>query len=417
MVHDIKIKKSFFIYFLITLSFFHSILRPDPDSFISVYRLMIPFIFLFVYLPGFKHFNKETMLLVLIFIWNITTSYLFYHNIASFLVFYMHILSIFSVYISVKVLKLKSKEFSISFYKFLDYFTIATIILFVLQYFIRFEFPNTVPGRLCLFYWTENELGMSLAIMGPLYIFKYLEGKKLWDLLKTAAICLILYVNDNKLSMIGIFVAFMTYILFAFIRRIREKRIYLIITVIVGFLLCAVLFAWNPIIRFRDNSLGLRFIILEPVIRIVTLSPYRLAGSIYDRTDAIIYGLMELKRSYLLGIGLGNANVMLTLDRYALATAKSMHNFLAQMIVEMGILGIFFYIKIFIGVLKGITQSVVGNINLIRLLYLTSFVFISMQSSAGIFSNYFVWAVAAFIFLAEDLFVSDKNGDRNFIPQ
>jgi hypothetical protein len=417
MVRDIKIKKSFLIYFLIMLSFFHATLRLGPDSFLSAYRVTIPMIYLMVYLPNFKAFNKETLILIVIFVWNITTSVLFYSRFASFFVFYFHILSIFSVYILMKILKLKTSDFSINFYRFLDRFTIATIILFILQYLIRFEFPNTFPGRLSLFYWSENELGMSLAIMGPLYIFRFLQEKHIYDLLKIIAICSILFINDNKVCLIGIVVAFISYFLFIFIRTIREKRTYLLITGVLGVLLCFGLFYWNPILKFRDYSIALNIIILDPVIRIINLSPYHLGGSIYDRTDAIIYGLMELKRSYFLGIGLGNANEMLTLDKYHLETARSMHNFIAQIIVEMGILGLFLFWKIIKRIFKGITQRVVRNIDLVRFFYLTSFLFISMQSSSGIFSNYFIWAVLGFLFLSEDLFVSDKKSDKDAILQ
>jgi len=149
----------------------------------------------------------------------------------------------------------------------------------------------------------------------------------------------------------------------------------------------------------------------EPIHRILTLDPYKLSGSITDRSDAVIYGLMELKKSYLLGIGLGNSIEMLKMSEYSLDSAKSMHNFIMQMIVELGILGLILISYIFKKIIRGVTKENVAAIDIIRAVFFMGFIFISLQSSSGIFSNYFVWTVIMFILLCDKTpFISNDDG-------
>jgi hypothetical protein len=191
--------------------------------------------------------------------------------------------------------------------------------------------------------------------------------------------------------------AFAVQLLISNIEVIKEKRTYLfgLITVLIALLLGAYL--WNPNLTFVGYSIELRELVFDPIERIVMLNPYNLAGSVYDRTDAIIYGIMELKRTFFLGIGLGNANEMLKLPEYTLVTAKSMHNFYAQIVVELGLLGIYFIYYVGKKTIRGLVYDSTQKINRLRLIYYISFPIISMQSSAGIFSNYFVWATLIYV--------------------
>ena len=291
------------------------------------------------------------------------------------------------------------KKFNERVYRLLDRVTSITIILFLFQFLFRFQFPNTVPGRLGLYYWTENELGMSLAIMIPIYVIN-LKNRSIWSIFpKVIAIFVILFINDNKVSIIGLVLAFAVQLLILNIEIIKEKRTYLfgIVMGLIALVLGAYL--WNPSLTFVGYTIELRKLVFDPIERIVMLNPYNLAGSVYDRTDAIIYGIMELKRTFFLGIGLGNANEMLKLPEYTLVTAKSMHNFYAQVIVEQGILGLYFIYYVGKRTISGLVYDSTQKINKLRLIYFISFPIIAMQSSAGIFSNYFVWATLIYVSL------------------
>jgi len=83
-----------------------------------------------------------------------------------------------------------------------------------------------------------------------------------------------------------------------------------------------------------------------------------------------------------------------------------------QIIVEMGILGIALFAKIALDIIKGVTQKKVRDINIIRFAYLTSFLFISMQSSSGIFSNYFVWTVLIYLAFSKGILEKQPIPDK-----
>lgn len=406
MVREIKISKSIVIYILIILSFFSATLRMNSESALSPYRLIIPFVYLFIYLKYFKRYNKETLFLAVLFIWNLLTATMFYGKYELMLSFYVHCLCIFSIYIMLKDLKVRDGLFEKKIFHLLDYFTIFTIILFILQYIFGFQFPNTSINNesglgTSLFYWTENELGMSLAIMIPFYLVRLFQNNKWGDLVKIILIITIMYMNDNKVAMIGVVISMVSYLLIIRIQKNKMKIFYLFRMLAYISILFLILFFWNPSISFARLEIDLNTLMFDPIIRILTLDPYKLSGSITDRADAVIYGLIELKKSYLLGIGLGNSIEMLKMSEYSLDSAKSMHNFIMQMIVELGILGLILISYIFMRVIRGVTKKNVTDIDIIRAVFFIGFIFISIQSSSGIFSNYFVWTVVMFLILCD----------------
>jgi len=58
---------------------------------------------------------------------------------------------------------------------------------------------------------------------------------------------------------------------------------------------------------------------------------------------------------------------------------------------------------------RKLRMAQVTNIGVVRTMFFTAFVSISMQSSTAIFSNYYLWTVASFLLLAGDIFVSDDG--------
>ena len=77
MSYQLKIRRSLLYELILILSFLHATLRLNPDSFLSAFRVIIPIIYMFLYLPKINGYMKETKVLVIIFVWNITTSLFF----------------------------------------------------------------------------------------------------------------------------------------------------------------------------------------------------------------------------------------------------------------------------------------------------------------------------------------------------
>lgn len=396
---------------LLAMSFLETVLRPGPDSFLSAYRVFIPLILFFIVLPKIRHYQWEVFFLVVVFVWNLVWIRAFNHDMAVMIQFYIHIICCFSVYSLVKYLKVAYPDrFDSLMFRLLDLMTLLTIGLFLLQYPLRFNLPNTVPGRVNTFYWTENEMGMSLVLMSTLYLQRFLKGKGVLDLAKVLIISLILYLNDNRISILGFGLFFLLLLFLEYSGPKSKKQALIAVAVLV-----LLVFLINPVFNFKGSQTGIREMILDPIRRIITLDPYRLAGSLYDRTDAIIYGLMELKKTYYLGIGLGNSINVLALPQYKLASAKSMHNIVAQLWVELGILAMILYAVIATVLIRDLRRRPQDLTVNYRFAFVLAFILISMQSSTGIFSNYFVIAFISYVSLSKDLL--KKVSRRQLLPR
>lgn len=391
---NLKNVRGFWVYGLLLLAFLEMSLRVGS---ISAFRLAIPFLFLAVVLPRFLIFKKELIFLGLLLLYNTMILVIFGGDQALFIQFFIHTLAVFSVVVLVKYLKIFDENFERRFFRFLDGFTMVTLLLFVFQYLYRFNLPGTVLGRVNTFYWTENEMGMSLAVMGCLYFQHFVFRRTKIDLLKLLAILGVLYLNDNRISLIGISFFILLSGLVSIKRHSKKALVVLALLIVLIFIL-------NPVPNFRGSQVGIRELILEPVLRILQLEPYRLAGSLPDRTDAIIYGLMELKENYYVGIGLGNSLEVLQRPHYKLVSAQSMHNIVAQLVVELGFFAVVLYLLIFIKTVVHWWKDSTDANRIFKFAFTISFILISMQSSTGIFSNYFMVTAVSYIYLAHHPF-------------
>jgi len=146
-------------------------------------------------------------------------------------------------------------------------------------------------------------------------------------------------------------------------------------------------------VRFRDYDISLYNLFGLPITHILSLEPFPdTGGSDTTRANAIIYGLMELKKSYFFGIGGGNSLTMLDKPEYMLKSAKSMHNLPIQLIVENGIFIFFLYLYIFISFVKCFVKQNLTKQELLIYIAIPSIFFGSMGSSIGILSDYFYFA-------------------------
>ncbi|MFW2552960.1 O-antigen ligase family protein [Aliarcobacter butzleri] len=143
-------------------------------------------------------------------------------------------------------------------------------------------------------------------------------------------------------------------------------------------------------INFRNDTLTFSELLIDPINRIITLTPYEIdEGSIFGRTNATIYGLINYFNSNMLGIGIGNSYTMLTMYEYTVASAQSMHNLPLQLLVENGIIVLFLYLFIIYYFFKILFQQKINDYKFIQLIAIPSFLIGSLSSSGGVFSNYY----------------------------
>ena len=204
---------------------------------------------------------------------------------------------------------------------------------------------------------SENDLGSAL-ILGFIYAAHSARGGFIKVILFIFS-CAVAGVNSMRLAFGSLAIVWLT------------RRIFFAIIFILGIVL---LFG----ARRLDVVPALETLI-EPIVKILLLEPYGvLYGSLFNRVDAIIFGIKAAIDSYGLGIGPGNSINMIAFGTYGwLGSAQSLHNFYIQLICELGALGMFIVCSSFVLLYRRVGFFMAVAIT-----------FIMMTQSSGIFSNY-----------------------------
>lgn len=395
------------IFSILVFSIVNATLRFTDSGMTSVYRLVSPFLFVLIMFLHWKWFKREIVIVAIGIIYGLTVSIIFYGHISFDMWVFLAYLCI--LYAIVRIFYFTSIDFASEFFRFLNVVTICTLVLCWLQYFVRVPYPflhvPNDPG-VNVFMSNENELAAPFACMFAVYMYKILFERK-WKYIPIVInIAFFVYINDAKLSLIGMALTIVVYVLFGLYILLSKKfgisatkfNISLIITSVILIVLIIII---NPEIKFRDHVFSIKQLILNEILDIITLNPtYGSGGSMIDRTNAIIFGIIELKKTMFFGIGWGNSMVMLQKPEYLLMTAASMHNIVFQFLVEFGIYSIICYCALIVWLIRCIKNIRSDKTSIMKVAFAVGFIFTSSQSSVGILSNYYVWLVVFFVAFA-----------------
>ncbi len=398
--------KKVIVYCMLILAMLNACLRFTESGATTLYRLFSPIIVFIILVKYFKKFKKEIAFILFLLMYNFVVSYIFYKNIS--LEYILFSIYIFFVYVLVKYLKITDKNFSVNFMKFLHNWTSITLILCWLQFFIRFKLPFlALPKKhgVNVYLSNENEMGEALSCILIIYLFLFIFFAKRKYFISILCIIFFLFAGDVKLSLLGVFVAaaiFLVYkVYFSFLKRNIDSKNYFIVVVFIGVIFIFSIFFFNPSLKFRDYNISIRDLIFEPIGCILKGERMKSVGSINDRVNAIVFGIKELILTKGFGIGLGNSVKMLEMTKYHLLTAKSMHNIIAQFLVEFGYLAMFVYFNFLNKTISGFRKARKSKIYLLKATFTIAFIFISSQSSIGILSNYYTIIITIYLVLME----------------
>jgi len=257
------------------------------------------------------------------------------------------------------------------------------IVLGCIQLFIGGQYPNTPirPGEIIIFFPNGNEYSAVLAAFIPLY---FLSEKGASKYCWIAVSIFFLIYNDARLSLIAISFFFVVYI-FAQLPLFQIGKL--------GFvLLLAIVTSLALLIKDYElfSGLVLNDLVFKPLFHIFTLTPVEHLGSINSRLNAVIFGTQELVGSYFWGIGLGNSHLMMAehiVETNEGGVAHSMHNFVYQIITELGGLGLVYLIAIYYVVKTNVQYNTKYDKGIIWAYYI--FMTLNITLLSGPFSNYF----------------------------
>lgn len=405
----IKINKEIGLYMVLIFAITNASLRLQENGMTSLFRMISPIVALVILCSHIQKLYKSLLILLSGMVYSLFVSIIGYGIISyKYMVFVWYIYILFIIVVELRII---SSDFEKDFWKFLNAITLICIFLAIIQMFVRIPYPYVelpVEHGVNLFMSNENELGEPLGFVSIIYLYKILfENKKIY-IPVVVIINIIEFVNDSKLTILGCLLGYVILFYFKLGKKIKisSKQLFNfgIFSLFFIIVLCYIV---NPIVTFRDYSITLRELIFDSLLDIVRLRPMPGAGgSTVDRTNAIIYGLQELINSKFLGIGWGNSVVMLGTSKYKLLTAKSMHNLVVQFLCEMGIFAIVVYGCFVKWIITHISKLYNQRINILKLVFIISFIIISSQSSIGILSNYYSWIIVFYVALCKEKIVS-----------
>ncbi len=378
-------------------AFMNTALRSGPEASLTAFRILAVLTIPFLLLRFFRLFVKEVFLLIgLLILALLQYSAFAITSLHELTVSYLHIIFIFAVYICVKILsKLEAENFSENMYRFLDRFTVFTIILTLIEYIFSISIFPATQVRSCptAFFWNENELCCALFLMLPLYFMSWKQEKSIFTAAKMLAIIYFIYAFDCKILMLSTLLMFFLYIVLMNEKMLKNYQLLLLISLIVIgaaiILFCYIDFS-IPSGNDYDVKPTFGTAVREPVMQILRLERFYSAGSIHDRSDAIIIGLQNLVNTHGIGIGLGGS---LHIIDGELVTAKSMHNITVQTIVEIGVIALIVYLIFIFKLYCTVTKIAWFKLCFFLILPLSSSI-----SSVGIMSNYMFWGIVFFVF-------------------
>lgn len=414
----VKIKNIWIIYIMLIFAILSGPLRLTNNGMTSIYRMISPFVIMFVLCHRLNDYKKDIVFMLTFLGYSILVSLAFYKRISyDQTVFAIYI---FIEYVLIKYIKIKEADFEKQFWRFINIFTVITIILAWIQRYTGYIMPfmdKPVGVRtVTVFFGGVNELGGAMACVFILYIFAIIFYRRWIYIPLCGCILFFVYINDAKLSLLGIIVAVLIFSIYKIylIRKsngINDRNFFLFFIVLI-ITSIIVVYLVNPTFQFRDYHISIRNLIFDALYSIVKgelHGEYLAAGSIHDRTSAIIYGLREWRKTCLFGIGFGNSIFMLQQPEYVLPYAKSMHNIITQFLVEMGYFAIFVYAKIIVNVNRCFIKVNQSKVNLLKGVFAIAFIFISSQSSVGLLANYYTIMMVIFVCLIQtDDFVKNR---------
>lgn len=384
---------------MLVLAIFNPVLRLSKTNPYTGYRLLAPIFILYLIL--FIKTNIEIFALYMfMFIYNLFISTIAGNSTIDSSVYMIHYLYLFVLFYIINELKIKlgSDAFKKDMYIFFIFILYLLYALFALKliYKINLFYDYDYDYYINTIFSTPNDLGLVLGLYFILILCSKSESiyKKITHLFFIFSIN---YYNDAKAAILSHLIALAVYLFVYFLNRLTKYR-----KVFLGTLTFLILFFLlllrNVTINFKDNVVVLSDFIIEPFLRILKLTPYRLAGSIYDRADAAIFGLTEFYKTWGLGTGAGTSIEILQKTYYNTATAQSLHNFLLEWLVEFGWLAILIYISAISIFIKNLKKFDL-NPNHEFVVMLPSMALLAVSQSSGYISNYLFWSILFYIIL------------------
>lgn len=367
-----------FVHILVLLSaFLNAMLRINPESDITAFRILLPIILLYLAMYEKIRFSYLLACIFYVFIFQVISMYLSPYNINNynmiFILNYMTMLVVgFYIYSLDRVFNWKSID------KFFTYYFYILLVVLLMQLAFGISFPNIPDADGALNGWYGNENDASLALTAFIF-YSAKSGALKKHALGCALACIIIQHNGSRTCMLAIAIL-MCYL--------ASRRFGVPVAIYLALLMSAALAAYLQYFVGEAQALS---DILEFINNLIISIENILTGQVLEgvvtsldvRSVAAVLALMDFASHPLFGIGSGNSIVMVESNGDIFNDViKSIHNMPLMMLVELGIFGI------------GIFAFCIIKASFLNwrsfIFWVGIFLLASLSQSGGFIANFFV---------------------------
>jgi hypothetical protein len=382
-------------------AFMNSVLRITPTNPFTLFRLISPL--LVAYLIFFRHKNIWPICLYVLLLTYSTIANFFFGESPFFSAIYtLNYLYLFLLLFIFEELQIFwQKNFAFFYFTILKY----TLYFIYLLYSVKKIFNFNIFFNFDTYYYnntmfvTPNDLALAIsAIFIVILTTNFMKTPE--KVLNLFVIITINYQNDSRSAFLANFISLITFAGYQLLKKVNPQKMkYQIGALLIAMTLSAVgIYSLKDAsIKFVDNDFYFDAHIFDPIRRMIFLEPFRLGGSVYDRTDTAVFGLTEFYKTYGIGLGAGGSITVLEMIYYTTSTAKSVHNFLLEWILDFGWLALTLYAAIVI-----IYFKLLLNISRLKsfalIVFLPAVPLLGASQSSGFVSNFLFWGTTFFIF-------------------
>ncbi|WP_156464181.1 hypothetical protein [Devosia sp. Leaf420] len=384
---------TFILPLLVVIGAFNVVLRV-PDTSVSGFYVSAPFVISWIWSTSAEARARAIGVgLIIGYGWVVGLTYgTPLRDMASQTVFYFLALTMVELLLS---WKRNSASFEQDAERLMDVLAAAALLIFVLQMLFDFDVPGTWGYRQygygTAYFYTPNDLALFLSA----YLILVLFGEKplASKVVIAFSVLLINVVNDARAALLVCVIAPFTAMAMPFL--VRRFAYPVLVFVAGGVFLAGAGLAGAVFFSIDDAESA-----LEAFGRVTNLDPFLLPGSVFNRTDALIFNLIEMGKSWWLGMGPGGTVHVLTMPQYDAMTAQSLHNAIAELVFD---LGPAFYIPFAAVFALMLTRYLLAErlepAELGRFTFLLCLPLLSIIQSSGYISNYAFWAAAVLTFV------------------
>lgn len=280
----------------------------------------------------------------------------------------------------------------------LGFLTSMVFLLAILQSVTGFEFANVINDEshlwLNTFFYTPNDLGLFLA--GSACLVLCSDVSLLRKVIFFVAFFSLNLRNDAKAVVLAALVMLAVYLILKILNKLRIRPV-IGLTLILVMVPLSLISIENINVAVGGSEFDLQQLLADPITRIINLEPYKLGGSIFDRTDALIYSVIALDSVHWVGLGPAGSIYNLSLPENELLTAKSLHNAIAEICVDFGPVALLLFGFLLRPFAIAIFSRKLSSAQVCLICFVMSSPFLSVSQSSGFISNYAFWLTAFLI--------------------